>query len=341
MEVLLNPIAPSPRRTTCLGIIRALCRDVFGQRTYEVSQQSLSGVNAVHRVRAGSERYVAKLIPLHNTVSFARTDVGTIRAIARMSSRIAASTAEVRVPRVVKVRSTAEGTFVLMVEEPLHPCAIVGRSSLIELGRAIRAFHDGAGRGPHSFLEGRPWNCLTPEFERALYRHERFEDCERHLAKTSFVETRDMNLGSVVCHNDLHAGNVWRSERTLFFLDLDESCIASPLNDIGVALANFGFESERTEPAQPDRVLEAIDHLVEGYDLRGVILGAMASDARRHAILAYALRKLHLIEAHLLYVEDLGFGSPEDSSTLSRLPSRQTLVAQALGIEERWRNLRE
>jgi hypothetical protein len=283
-----------PEVVNCAELVDLFCRMYFRSGEYKLSNRSESDLHHVYGVKASKHEYIAKFATYHNPTSLVRLNAGLVDSMLKLSERCERAKRLVKIPQFSAACCTNVGAFFLMSKEPLECFHPNGSEEMAAFGRAIRDFHDLGNEGiSKQGLTHLPWNCFTPEMRAGLEKHGRWHVVEKFLNRYSAWFELTLKSPLVVSHNDLHPGNVFKVKGKYLFLDLNDLCVASPLNDLGNVVANYivGI-SESSEEFD-----EFFSWLLKGYYYDRSRL----SHDENVAILTFALRKLYLIEAYFTY----------------------------------------
>ena len=231
---------------------------------------------------ADGEEYVIKLVEYKNVVSKIRHDKKHIQNIISLSEHF---NKHGRI-RTISVSSFLLGprySILLLQKEKISKIKIEKTAHFKKIGQAIATFHK---LGDSFEFQKLPWNHFPPHFVVVLKRHNRWNEIKGFLEKNRKHINSEHN---VTCHNDIHDGNIFISNKKIIFLDIDDICKGSCFNDLGMVIANF-TKSENSKVY----LLKAIERLLIGY-------GEDYSSKNILRVILFALRKLYFTEAYFLY----------------------------------------
>lgn len=273
--------------------IHSFCRDYFENNNFTVHNEYLSDFNYVFKVSSGNLRYIVKFYSFYNPISLIRINRQYTETVIELSEKVNKTAKYVKIPRYISILQTNIGTFFLMKEEKFAQ-ASASNINLHKLGKALKEFHSGLNSTKNTGMIILPWNHFSPEFRNAFEEHNRWDVVQDFLYTYFPGKKYFYTPNMVINHNDIHAGNIYYSNSKYLFLDLNEMCLATPLNDIGIIVANYVID--------PEISLSKLDNklkiLLKGYCNKEEINTYVK---QKKVILVFALRKLFLIEGYFLY----------------------------------------
>lgn len=270
-------------------------------RKYKINKR-LSEFAYTFDVIADGGRYVIKLVERKNIVSKIIHDERHIKCIVKVSKEINDNNKNIKTIYIVDFLCYGDCSLLLTKKEKISKIKIKATSGFKLLGEAILSFHLSCAKIQ---LQKSRWNNFPSHFISTLHKHGRWKEIERFLVENK----KYINLKiPVVCHNDIHKGNVYLSKKNIIFLDIDDICMDSHFNDLGMAIANFTNSTYSKR-----KLLEAIKFLLIGY----------CEEISRNSILnvlLFTLRKLYFTEAYFLYSQK------ENAKFIGELRKRQKLI---------------
>lgn len=278
-------------------------------RQQPLSWQSMSSVNPVIHTRYKNDEFIIKVIPKVNIASTVQTSYKSLTTHRSWADALKQSNTSLIMPEILEIQEWDEYFSILLPY--LNLTSLSPNIDVSRLVHAAKTFH--TNTHSHAGIFDLPWNCFSPAFQAALKRSGRWDAILFFLGSYQ----PDDHMNNVVCHNDLHSGNVFENDNTICIVDLCESALASPLNDLGILLVNY----TRMEDMKADNILRHTEGLLSMYDLE-------PTPSAICDVLLYGIRKLFIIEGYYTYCA-LTYGH-KNSKLLRRLRHQQDSLISSL-----------
>ena len=285
---------------------------IQAHRVVAINGITLSLVNPVFEVMLEDKKRILKIVPKHNVSSLIQPTMATLQSHQALGEATRSSRSTITIPPILSITEWPDCFSLLMPYLPLIPDDFT--TDFATLVNATQTFHRVATPLSDN-IANLPWHSFSPEFSNALKQRDNWNKV------STFLETyqpADKHT-PVMCHNDLHPGNVYRYKSNVCLLDMGEVAIASPLNDLGILLANYIVHDNMSSQS----ITLAIKKLLEVYNIE-------PTDTSIQDCLLYAIRKLYIIEAYFCYIS-INYGK-DTKTTIASLHKRQIATRRSLEV---------
>lgn len=261
-------------------------------------------------ISSHGKNYIIKLVERINIATKIVHDKRQVQSVI-LASRSINSKKIIKTIKIIDIVLRNDYSIFLIEEENIKEIVIDSDETFKKLGRAVSVFHSACSSIEFSRLH---WNNFPAHLIKMLKKCNRWSEIKKFL----YNNFKDKNHGKVVvCHNDIHAGNIYFSNNNkVIFLDIDDMCKEYYYHDLGMIIANFTNSSY-----SPSELNGAIEKLLIGYNVE-------TSDKNIKNTLLFAIRKLYFVEAYFLY-SNL-FLNTRDFEFIKELRKRQAKIKSFL-----------
>lgn len=242
-------------------------------------------------VCADDTKYVVKLLHRFNYVSILDHNRSHVQNIVAVSNSVNDKNI-IKTVDIVDIVYGDDYSILLLKVENLKVFQINSINDFYDLGFAVRTFHDCC---KNLYVQELPWDNFPRHFISVLQKNSRWSIISDFIEDNkAYIQKVD---DKVVCHNDIHEGNLFLSDNKMLFLDIDDICQTSYFNDLGIIIANYINTSY-----SHDELIYSIDILLKGYRKPKTKKAVITT-------LIFSLRKLYFTEAYYLFAEENGINN--------------------------------